>query len=187
MPHCPDHPVPSLQAREVGQSLAREVEAAAARLSQGSRHVAEAHRLSKDIGRLTDVRATPPRGAAPSAWPCSPPRPCPSPPSIPSPDICCLSAGGHVGGCDLFPGPAGPCLRDHDSVGPGSEMLLLTTGRGHRHDAPVAAAGASGRTEGAAAACQHCRPETGNGAGERGVWLHPTGQIAGTWRASEML
>ena len=55
MPHCPDHPVPSLQAREVGQSLAREVEAAAARLSQGSRHVAEAHRLSKDIGRLTDV------------------------------------------------------------------------------------------------------------------------------------
>lgn len=93
MPHCPDHPVPSLQAREVGQSLAREVEAAAARLSQGSRHVAEAHRLSKDIGRLTDVRATPPRGAAPSAWPCSPPRPCPSPPSIPSPDICCLQAG----------------------------------------------------------------------------------------------
>ncbi|KAG5196951.1 hypothetical protein R6Z07F_016701 [Ovis aries] len=43
------------QAREVGQSLAREVEAAAARLSQGSRHVAEAHRLSKDIGRLTDA------------------------------------------------------------------------------------------------------------------------------------
>ncbi|KAF4013436.1 hypothetical protein G4228_004778 [Cervus hanglu yarkandensis] len=43
------------QAREVGQSLAQEVEAAAARLSQGSRDVAEAHRLSKDIGRLTDA------------------------------------------------------------------------------------------------------------------------------------
>lgn len=59
MPHSPDHPVPSLQAREVGQRLAQEVEAAAARLSQGSQHVAEAHRLSKDMGRLTDVRATP--------------------------------------------------------------------------------------------------------------------------------
>lgn len=55
MPHSPDHPVPSLQAREVGQRLAQEVEAAAARLSQGSRHVAEAHRLSKDMGRLTDA------------------------------------------------------------------------------------------------------------------------------------
>lgn len=43
------------QAREVGQRLAQEVEAAAARLSQGSRHVAEAHRLSKDMGRLTDA------------------------------------------------------------------------------------------------------------------------------------
>ena len=59
MPHSPEHPVPSLQAREVGQRLAQEVEAAAARLSQDSRHVAEAHRLSKDMGRLTDVRATP--------------------------------------------------------------------------------------------------------------------------------
>ncbi|XP_036726010.1 alanine--tRNA ligase, mitochondrial isoform X6 [Balaenoptera musculus] len=38
-------------------------------------------------------------------------------------------------------------------------------GRGHCRDAPVAAAGASGHTEGATAACQHCRPETGNGAG----------------------
>ncbi|XP_057556460.1 alanine--tRNA ligase, mitochondrial isoform X2 [Hippopotamus amphibius kiboko] len=43
------------QAREVGQSLTQEVEAAAARLSQGSRDVAEAQRLSKDMGRLTDV------------------------------------------------------------------------------------------------------------------------------------
>uniref|UniRef100_A0A8B9YVL9 Alanine--tRNA ligase n=1 Tax=Bos mutus grunniens TaxID=30521 RepID=A0A8B9YVL9_BOSMU len=43
------------QAREVGQRLAQEVEATAARLSQGSRHVAEAHRLSKDMGRLTDA------------------------------------------------------------------------------------------------------------------------------------
>ncbi|XP_057556463.1 alanine--tRNA ligase, mitochondrial isoform X5 [Hippopotamus amphibius kiboko] len=43
------------EAREVGQSLTQEVEAAAARLSQGSRDVAEAQRLSKDMGRLTDV------------------------------------------------------------------------------------------------------------------------------------
>ncbi|KAJ8780019.1 hypothetical protein J1605_012055 [Eschrichtius robustus] len=43
------------QAREVGQSLAQEVEAAAARLSQGSRDVVEAQRLSKDMGRLTDA------------------------------------------------------------------------------------------------------------------------------------
>lgn len=58
-PSSPDHPVPSLQAREVGQSLAQEVEAAAARLSQGSRDVVEVQRLSKEMGRLTDVRATP--------------------------------------------------------------------------------------------------------------------------------
>ncbi|XP_065741428.1 alanine--tRNA ligase, mitochondrial [Phocoena phocoena] len=43
------------QAREVGQSLAQEVEAAAARLSQGSRDVVEAQRLSKEMGRLTDA------------------------------------------------------------------------------------------------------------------------------------
>ncbi|XP_061052113.1 alanine--tRNA ligase, mitochondrial isoform X1 [Eubalaena glacialis] len=43
------------QAREVGQSLAQEVEAAAARLSQGSQDVVEAQRLSKDMGRLTDA------------------------------------------------------------------------------------------------------------------------------------
>ncbi|XP_012496394.1 PREDICTED: alanine--tRNA ligase, mitochondrial [Propithecus coquereli] len=43
------------QAREVGQCLAREVEAAAERLSRGSRDVAEAQRLSKDMGRLTDA------------------------------------------------------------------------------------------------------------------------------------
>ena len=82
----------------------------------------------------------------------------------PQPRYLLFVCRGACRGCDLFPGPAGPCLRDHDSVGPGSDMLLLTTGRGHRHDAPVAAAGASGHTEGAAAACQHCRPETGNGA-----------------------
>ena len=65
-------------------------------------------------------------------------------------------------------------------------MLLLTTGRGHRHDAPVAAAGASGHTEGAAAACQHCRPETGNGAGERGCGAPHGADSRHTWRASEM-
>ncbi|KAM7135218.1 alanine--tRNA ligase, mitochondrial isoform 2-T2 [Molossus nigricans] len=43
------------QAREVGQSLAQEVEAATKRLSQGSRDVVEAQRLAKDIGRLTDA------------------------------------------------------------------------------------------------------------------------------------
>ncbi|XP_039710133.1 alanine--tRNA ligase, mitochondrial isoform X3 [Pteropus medius] len=43
------------QAREVGQSLAQEVEAAAERLSRGSRDVVEAQQLSKDVGRLTDA------------------------------------------------------------------------------------------------------------------------------------
>ncbi|XP_067608893.1 alanine--tRNA ligase, mitochondrial isoform X3 [Pseudorca crassidens] len=43
------------QAREVGESLAQEVEAAAARLSQGSRDVVEAQRLSKEMGRLIDA------------------------------------------------------------------------------------------------------------------------------------
>ena len=72
------------------------------------------------------------------------------------------------GGCGLFPGLAGgPCLRDHGSGRAGIVVLLLTIGRGHCRDASVAAAGASGHTEGATAACQHCRPETGNGAGKR--------------------
>ncbi|XP_015984166.2 alanine--tRNA ligase, mitochondrial isoform X1 [Rousettus aegyptiacus] len=43
------------QAREVGESLAQEVEAAAERLSRGSRDVVEAQRLSKDVGQLTDA------------------------------------------------------------------------------------------------------------------------------------
>lgn len=43
------------QAREVGQNLVQEAEAAAERLSRGSRDVAEARRLSKDVGRLTDA------------------------------------------------------------------------------------------------------------------------------------
>nr|XP_030726426.1 alanine--tRNA ligase, mitochondrial isoform X4 [Globicephala melas] len=43
------------QAREVGESLAQEVEAAAARLSQGSWDVVEAQRLSKEMGRLIDA------------------------------------------------------------------------------------------------------------------------------------
>lgn len=43
------------QAREVGQSLAQEVEAAAERLSRGTQDLGEAQRLSKDMGRLTDA------------------------------------------------------------------------------------------------------------------------------------
>ncbi|XP_023618073.1 alanine--tRNA ligase, mitochondrial isoform X2 [Myotis lucifugus] len=43
------------EAREVGQSLAQEVEAATERLSRGSRDVVEAQQLSKDVGRLTDA------------------------------------------------------------------------------------------------------------------------------------
>ncbi|XP_049749325.1 alanine--tRNA ligase, mitochondrial isoform X1 [Elephas maximus indicus] len=43
------------QAREVGQSLAQEVKAAAERLSRGSQDVVEARRLSKHMGRLTDA------------------------------------------------------------------------------------------------------------------------------------
>ncbi|XP_035151693.2 alanine--tRNA ligase, mitochondrial isoform X2 [Callithrix jacchus] len=43
------------QARELGQSLAQEVKAATERLSQGSRDGVEAHRLSKDIGRLIEA------------------------------------------------------------------------------------------------------------------------------------
>ncbi|XP_066107707.1 alanine--tRNA ligase, mitochondrial isoform X1 [Saccopteryx bilineata] len=43
------------QAREVGQSLAQEVEAATERLSRGSQDVVEAQRLAKDMGRLTDA------------------------------------------------------------------------------------------------------------------------------------
>ncbi|XP_015427734.1 PREDICTED: alanine--tRNA ligase, mitochondrial isoform X2 [Myotis davidii] len=43
------------QAREVGQSLAQEVEAATERLSRDSQDVVEAQQLSKDMGRLTDA------------------------------------------------------------------------------------------------------------------------------------
>ncbi|XP_003789281.1 alanine--tRNA ligase, mitochondrial [Otolemur garnettii] len=43
------------QARELGQSLAQEVEAAAERLSRGNQDVMAAQQLSKDVGRLTDA------------------------------------------------------------------------------------------------------------------------------------
>uniref|UniRef100_A0A2K6PG79 Alanine--tRNA ligase n=1 Tax=Rhinopithecus roxellana TaxID=61622 RepID=A0A2K6PG79_RHIRO len=43
------------QARELGQNLAQEVKAATEQLSQGSQDVAEALRLSKDIGRLIEA------------------------------------------------------------------------------------------------------------------------------------
>nr|XP_005552911.1 PREDICTED: alanine--tRNA ligase, mitochondrial isoform X2 [Macaca fascicularis] len=46
------------QARELGQNLAQEVKAATERLSQGSQDVAEALRLSKDIGRLIEAVET---------------------------------------------------------------------------------------------------------------------------------
>uniref|UniRef100_A0A2K5RVM4 Alanine--tRNA ligase n=1 Tax=Cebus imitator TaxID=2715852 RepID=A0A2K5RVM4_CEBIM len=46
------------QAQELGQSLAQEVKAATERLSQGSRDGVEAHRLSKDIGRLIEAVET---------------------------------------------------------------------------------------------------------------------------------
>lgn len=48
-----------------------------------------------------------------------------------------------------------------------ADVLCVGLGCGHCSDAPVAAAGAAGLTEGAAAACQHCYPQAGNGAGER--------------------
>lgn len=89
----PDH-IPSLQAREVGQSLAQEVEAAAERLSRGSRDVVEAQQLSKDVGRLTDVRTTPLWSYAclpmpPRTLPISPQHSHWSPAGL----VCCLSAG----------------------------------------------------------------------------------------------
>uniref|UniRef100_A0A5F8H2U3 Alanine--tRNA ligase n=1 Tax=Monodelphis domestica TaxID=13616 RepID=A0A5F8H2U3_MONDO len=43
------------QARDVGQNLAQEVEAASARLHQGSQNVVEAQHLSKAVGRLSDT------------------------------------------------------------------------------------------------------------------------------------
>ncbi|XP_036623332.1 alanine--tRNA ligase, mitochondrial [Trichosurus vulpecula] len=43
------------QARDIGQNLAQEVEAAAARLSQENQDIREAQRLSKDVGRLSDT------------------------------------------------------------------------------------------------------------------------------------
>lgn len=73
----------------MGQSLAQEVEAATERLSRGSQDVVEAHRLSKDMGRLIDVRVTPavqlqllPTLSWPFPFPCLP-RPFQSLPSIP--------------------------------------------------------------------------------------------------------
>ncbi|MBZ3870211.1 Alanine--tRNA ligase, mitochondrial [Sciurus carolinensis] len=43
------------QAREVGQSLTQEVEAATERLSRGTQDLGEAQQLSKDMGRLTEA------------------------------------------------------------------------------------------------------------------------------------
>lgn len=43
----------------MGQSLAQEVEAAAERLNRGSQDAVETQRLSKDMGKLIDVRVMP--------------------------------------------------------------------------------------------------------------------------------
>lgn len=58
----------------------------------------------------------------------------------------------------VFPGSAGPYLRDYGSGKGRGDALLLAIGCGDFCDAPVAAAGAAGHTEDAAAACQHCHP-----------------------------
>lgn len=78
----------------MGQSLAQEVEAAAERLSRGSRDVVEAQRLSKDMGRLTDVRPPPP-------WSFSPPSPGPVPFPVP-PQPFQHSWGLHLAQCLSF-------------------------------------------------------------------------------------
>lgn len=86
----------------MGQSLAQEVEAATERLSQGSQDVVEAHRLSKDMGRLIDVRVTPAVQLLPTlSWPSSFPLPPQTLPVLPQHscwtpaglDVCRLSAG----------------------------------------------------------------------------------------------
>lgn len=145
----------------------------------------EAQRLSKDMGRLTDVRAV-----YTHTHPCPYTVPFPMPPgpfqSLPAsllgsswPRCLLFVCGVGCGGCGLFPGPAGPCLRDCGSGRGEDDIVLLAVGCGHCCDAPVAAAGAAGHTEGATTTRQHCCPEAGNEAGRRG-WPHPGGQIPGT-------
>lgn len=69
----------------MGQSLCQEVEAASERLSRGSRDLPEAHRLSKDIGRLTEVRGHPHHSSPYPPLAMSPPPSLPGPfPSFPA-------------------------------------------------------------------------------------------------------
>lgn len=172
----------------MGQSLAQEVEAAAERLSRGSRDVVEAQQLSKDMGRLTDVRTTPPGSRArlpmpPRTLPVSPQRSCWSPAS----PVCCLSAGWDE--VDVVSSLAllVPASEAIGQVGERMNMLLLAIGCRHCCDAPVAAAGAAGHTEGAATACQHCYPEAGNGAGKRGFGYSHGADTRHTQQGSETL
>lgn len=97
----------------MGQSLAQEVEAATERLSRGSQDVVAAQRLSKDMGRLIDVRVTPTAELLPTlSWSSSLPRASPDP-SCHSPGFLldsswprCLSAGvGGWGGVMSSPPP----------------------------------------------------------------------------------
>uniref|UniRef100_A0A452QL56 Alanyl-transfer RNA synthetases family profile domain-containing protein n=1 Tax=Ursus americanus TaxID=9643 RepID=A0A452QL56_URSAM len=158
------------QAREVGQSLAQEVEAATERLSRGSQDVAAAQRLSKDVGRLTDVRVTATMElfrtlSRPSSLLRASPKPFPALRSLPvglqlaCMCVACLQGGVWWVRCPP-PGPQSLWPRK----GPADRLLAL--GRGHGRDAPVAAAGTAGHPEGSAAARQHGHPEAGAGAGK---------------------
>lgn len=169
-PSGPEHPVPTPQAREVGQNLAQEVEAATERLSRGSQDVAAAQRLSKDVGRLTDVRVTAIMEllrtlSRPSSLLCASPIPFPVLRSLPvGLQLACMCVVCMQGGvwwvrCPS-PGPQSLWPRK----GPADRLLAL--GRGHSPDAPVAAAGTAGRPEGSAAARQRGHPEAGAGTGK---------------------
>lgn len=50
--------VPSLQAREVGQCLATEVDSVSLRMKQRITSIPEMQNLSKEVGQLTKVRIT---------------------------------------------------------------------------------------------------------------------------------
>lgn len=154
----------------MGQSLAQEVEAATERLSRGSQDVAAAQRLSKDVGRLTDVRVTATMElfrtlSRPSSLLRASLKPFPALRSLPvglqlaCMCVACLQGGVWWVRCPP-PGPQSLWPRK----GPADRLLAL--GRGHGRDAPVAAAGTAGHPEGSAAARQHGHPEAGAGAGK---------------------
>lgn len=120
----------------MGQSLAQEVEAATERLSRGSRDVVEAQQLSKDMGRLIDVRVM--LTMELPTCPCTPPSlpvslsyalphasldPSSLSPAFPG-NAWVIVCRVEWGGCGLFPGPAGPSLRGCGS-GRGEDDVLL--------------------------------------------------------------